>query len=466
MNMKRISQTALAGILGLCLLIGLNVLAAKQSWRWDTTANKRYSLAVETVHALRELDAPVTAVAFFRPEERAQIESLLQLFTQKTGEFTYEFVDPDRSPYRAKEYDVTQTGTVVLLSGNKTEKVLFPDEEKLINGVIRVSNPTRAKIYFVQGHGESNPKATGQQSCSMLAKALTDQGADVAPLTLARADQIPEDADTLVILGPKTDFLQHELDVLDAWWKKGGRLLIGLSAENKTNLDPWLANLGMKRLDGFTLDPLSRLIVGDPMAPIVQDYGYHPITRDFALMTVLPTATALAGAEGAPSHAAPLGSSTEQSWLETNLDNLREHGTAKFDEGEDTPGPLWLAAVYENTPGAKTEDGADGAPEAEQQSEADKAAPSQRAVVFADQDFATDQYVNMAGNLDIVRNSANWLMEREKLITVSKPKSANVFLTLSVAERMVVTWAPLFLLPLLCLGFAIWVAMSRRKVKQ
>jgi len=453
MQLKRISQTVLAGLLGLALLVGLNVVAAKQNWRWDSTETKRYSLAPETEDALESLDTDVVAVAFFRPDERLRIQDTLRLFSQKTDRFTYEFVDPDRSPFRAREYDVTQTGTLVLLSGDKKEKLLFPDEQKLVNGVIRVSNPRRARLYFVTGHGEATPEALGQGSCSQLAATLTDQGADPQTLTLARLEAVPEDADALLILGPQKDFLDHELEVLDNYWGRGGRLFIALAAEHKTNLDAWLQNLGLKRLDGFAIDPVSRLIVGDPMAPLVQDYGLHPVTQDFALMTIFPTAVALealqpTGGEKPAPLPEYLGRSTEQSWLETDIQTLRETGTAEFDPEKDIPGPLWMAATFEQPVSA--------------QDEGDTGRP-QRAVVFTDQDFVTDQYINLSGNMDLARNTANWLMEREKLISVSKPEAANVFLTLSVAERMLITWAPLLLLPGLCLFAAFFVAMGRRK---
>ena len=464
MQWKRLSQTALAGLLGLALLVGFNVLAAKQDWRWDATKTKRYSLAPETVGALENLDAEVVAAAFYRPEERVQVQDLLDRFRQKSDKFSYEFVDPDRAALRAKEYQVTQTGTVVLLSGDKQEKLVFPDEEKLINGVIRVTNPYRAKLYFVQGHGEVDPAAGDERSAGQLTAVLKEQGADIEPLTLARQEAVPDDADVLFILGPQKDFLEHEIEVLQRYWDNGGRVFIALSAENRTNMDDWLKNTGLKRLDGFVLDPVSKLIVGDPVAPLVQDYGPSPITSDFGLMTIFPTAAALSAitpeqqGENPPPLAGYLGRSTEQSWLETDVDGLRASGTAVFDENADVPGPLWIAAVYQG-------DAADQAGSQDAQAAPKKKRETRRAVVFADQDFLTDQYVGLSGNMDLARNSANWLMEREGLITVSKPEAANVFLMLSVPARMLVSWTPLLFIPGLCLALAIFVGLGRRRVK-
>ncbi len=465
MQWKRYTQTILAGVLGLALLVGLNVLAAKQNWRWDTTTVKRNSLAPETIHTLTTLKRPVKAVAFYRPEEgRAQLQDLFKLFERYADQFSFEFVDPDRSPFKAKELKVTATGTVVLVSGDKQEQLALPNEQKLLNGLIRVTNLRRAKLYFSTGHGESDPQGDGKDSCTHLGMALTEQGADVQKIMLAQQDSMPGDADALFILGPRMDFADQELKVLSDYLQRGGRLFIAISAEDNINLDGWLNNIGLERLDGMAVDPLSKLLVGDAMAPIIQEYNTTPITDNFALMTVFPTATALAAVVkgDGPAPVQWLGRSNPQSWLETDLETLR-NGSAEFVPGSDVQGPLWLVAAFEK----RMEKGGDkDAGKADESAGKDtEKAPLARAVVFADQDFLTDQFVNSYGNMDLARNSANWLMEREQLITVTKPEAANVLLVLSVGERILISWVPLLLIPLACLMLALIVTVSRRRVK-
>ncbi len=445
-RITRISQTVITGLLSVAVLAGLNVLAAKNPVRWDLTENKRHSLTNEAKVALANVQSPVTAAAFYRPEEpgREQAKDLLELFARHSEQFSYEFVDPDRSPFRAKEYNVAQTGTVVLLSGERKESVVFPDEEKLVNAVIRVSDERSRKVYLITGHGEAAPDAPGERAVRQLQQELSDQGAQVETLALARLERVPEDADLVCLLGPRTDLLPHELEALSTYMHAGGRMVIAVDAESKTSLDNWLEiELGVRRLDGYVLDPVSRLFTGDAMSPIIQEYARHPITKDFNLLTVFPTATAMEAAETAEG-VAWLGRSAEQAWLETDLEALRA-GQAEFVENEDAPGPLWLAATY-----AQAGSGDDNGTEA-------------RAVIFADQDFFTDQYLNMSGNLDLARNTANWLLEREGLITVNRPKPAAVFLTLSPSGRAVLTWVPLALLPAVLLAAAIFVAGRRRR---
>ncbi len=453
MRMRRVSQTLAAGALGLVILVGLNLLAVKQGWRWDVTETKRHSLAPESVQVLGQLNATVTAVAFVRPDgDKRSLEQLFELFGRECKNFQYEFVDPDRSAYRAKEEQITQPGTVVVVCGEKKEKVVFPDEQQLLNAIVRAANPRRAKVVFVSGHGELDPNSIGDRACSRLRLAITDQGADVQTLVLATVKAVPADVDLAVILGPAKDFLEHELKLLDEYFKKGGRLLAAVAAEHETNLDPWLKkNLLIERKAGYVVDPVSKAVVGDPLTPIIQDYGPNPITFDFGLITVFPTCAALVPADSnqtaeGQSPVSYLGRSSEQSWLETDTAAL-EAGTAEFDPKVDLPGPLWLAAIYHAR--AADEKHADGA----------------RVVVFGDEDFASDDYVGAAGNLDLARNTVNWLIEREGLIAISKPEGANVLLTLTATQRLALNWIPLLFVPAAMLAVSIGLALRRRRGK-
>lgn len=476
MQIKRLSQTIVAGALGLAILVGLNVLAVKKGWRWDVTKNKRHSLAQQSVDVLKSMNGKFSALAFYKPEEggREATEDLFRLISHVNPNFTFEFVDPDRTPVLTKEYEVTQQRTVVLLSGDKREKVAIVDEEKLVNALIRVTSARKSKIYAVAGHGELDAAAQGDKSWSMLEKSLKEQGVEVQPLTLARESVVPVDADALLILGPQKDFLEPELKLLSDYFAAGGRVFLAFDAMQRTNLDDWLKKtMPIERKQGLIIDPVSRLISGDALTPLVQDFGAHPISEDFVNQMVLfPTSSALAPTDVSPEQAAAkknpmmgaapasaahyLGRTLDQAWLKTDISQLRTGGKVEFDPKTDLKGPLWIAAVYD---AKAAKDNAN--PMAEE--EKGKAKKMGRAVLVADQDFLSNKYVNVAGNLDFGRNCINWLAEREGLLTISKPKASNVFLMLQPAQRMLLTWGPLLLLPGGALVLAIGVAVKRRR---
>ncbi|MFW5735717.1 MAG: GldG family protein [Oceanidesulfovibrio sp.] len=477
--LKRLSMTILTGLIAIALLVGVNVLASKRDWRWDATSNKRYSLSEASKAALETLPESVHAVAFFRPTDGAeQTEDLLELFAGRTERFTYEIVDPDRAPFRAKQLDVRQTGVVVVQSDGRTEKVVYPTEETLLNAVVKATTRTENTVGVVTGHGELDVEAPGGRKASVFKELLTDQGAVVEPFTLAIAESVPEDVDLLLILGPAQDFMEHELDVLDDYVNRGGRLFVALMPEGATNLEPWLAErFGLRRQEGFVVDTLSQVMTGDAMTPLAQQYARMPITRDFALMTLYPTAGALAAAEsnatGTEGDARPQGLvfSGEQTWLESDIQGLLD-GTAEFNEDEDLMGPFWLGAFYMGAPHPT----ADGQPAGDNATEPTNfaaatngttgaASPPIRAVFFADQDFLTDDFITIGGNKDLARNSLNWLLEREGLISVDKPKPVTTFLVLTPLQRTLLTYVPVIVVPGVCLVLAVVVALRRRRTR-
>jgi ABC-type uncharacterized transport system involved in gliding motility auxiliary subunit len=472
LHLKKISATALMGLLGLAFLAGLCVLAAKANLRLDLTANQRYSLTPQTMKVLDGLSAPVKAVAFFLPQEpgRDKLKDVLDLYARASGKFTYEFVDPDRDPFRAKEMKVTQNGEVVLLCGDKQEKVSLAEEEKLTNALIRVTDATRPKVYLVQGHGELVPDRKEQASAGILKEELEKQGAAVDKLTLVQDKDVPADAGLVLVLGPTKDFFPAELEALSRYLSGGGRVFVALDAQSSTNLDGWLKdNANIRRLPGLILDPVSRVITGNYLSPVMQDYLFAPIVKDFKLLSVFPTATALEAA-GNPRLPRPqaIGTTSERSWLETDLKSL-EGGKAKFDQGADTPGPLWLAAVFEGKAPDEAAPDKTGLGKPGQDKAGDAAKPGKRPgrlVAFGDQDFLSDKYIGLAGNIDLARNCMNWLLARENLISIAKPKTAQALLFPSALQNVVLVWVPLLVMPGIVLAMAVLVMVKRGRNKQ
>lgn len=461
-GMKRTSQTVLLGLAGLAILAGLYVLGARAGWRADLTSNRRFSLSAQTVKVLADLKSPVKAVAFFLPQEpgRDKLKDLLDLYARQSGQFSFEFVDPDRDPFRAKEMKVAQNGEVVLLSGDKQEKVSLADEEKLTNALIRVTDAARPKVYFVQGHGELSLARKDQDSAGVLKEELEKQGAVTDKLALAQSPDVPQDAALVLLLGPRKDLFPAELEALTRYLAAGGRILAALDAQSSTNLDRWLAeNANIRRMPGIILDRDSRLITGNYLSPVMQDYLFAPIVKDFNLYSVFPTATGLeAGPNPRLPKPQPVGSTSDRAWQETDP-RVMETGKAQFDQGRDVPGPLWLGAAFETrteTPDASAKDKA----------ATDRPAPRPgRLVAYGDQDFLSDKYIGLAGNLDLARNSVNWLLARENLITISKTKAAQALLFPSRMQNVVLVWIPLLLMPGMVLVMAVLVMVKRGRNK-
>ena len=131
----------------------------------------------------------------------------------------------------------------------------------------------------------------------------------------------------------------------------------------------FLEKLGIGlRLDTI-IDERSKIMGGDFMFPLVSDYGPHSITRSINVVSFYPIARSLVIAKEPPEGVdiRPIALTGLETWSESDFEALKGGETA-FQEGEDTQGPLTLAAALTVEGGSRGEEG--------------------RMVIFGDSDFA------------------------------------------------------------------------------
>ena len=131
-----------------------------------------------------------------------------------------------KQPGQAEQFGVTTLNTVVLEYKGRREKVNGDGEQELTNGLIKVIQGRQPKVYFTQGHGEKDTVSADRAGYNGLATNLTSGNFIVEKLVLAQASKVPDEADILVIAGPKADFLAPEIDALKAYLARGGKLLV------------------------------------------------------------------------------------------------------------------------------------------------------------------------------------------------------------------------------------------------
>jgi ABC-type uncharacterized transport system involved in gliding motility auxiliary subunit len=416
------------------------------------------------VQVVKELKVPVKATGFYRPDQpgKRTAEDLFKQYAgQSDGKFTWEVVDADRNPLLAKRYGVETYGTVVLEATTgkegagqapqvKEEKLLDADEEKLTNGLIRVTREGKRTVYFLKGHGEKDPGSTEKTGLSQTRDAVTKLNYEVKDLLLARETKIADDAAIVVVAGPQKDLLATEVDALAAYVGRGGKVLFMVDPFQAPGLAPLLQRYGLGLGNDVIIDvnPQGRVLGAGPEIPVVGDYVQHPITRDFRYATFFPVARTVSVADKAPEGvtAQALARTSGESWAETSQDQIRT-GQVKPDPGE-ARGPLVVAAVA-------TVDVKD-AP-------ADRKAAKARVVLIGDSDFASNAFVNLSGNRDFFLNTLSWLAEEESQIAVRPRESRSTPVFVTAAQGQVLFWLPVVLLPLTMVvagGYA--VARKRR----
>jgi len=443
------------------ILVFIEAISARHHSQFDLTANKYYTLSDQTIKVLHGLSKPVHVTAFFQEtaRDREDAKDLLTQYANVSRRFTFEFVDPDRFPGKAKRYKITTYGTMVIECGTRDEKITELSEEKLTNALIKLTREGEKVVYFLSGHGEKSIEDHQKAGYSAVKEAIQDQNYAVKELLLIRSHEVPKDAAVLIIAGPKKSLFPVEFKMLEEFINRGGHIFILLDPETNTDFGKFLKDYGIKVGNDIIIDKLSRLFAGDYLTPIVSKYALnHPITRNFNTASFFPIARSIAPgkSENRKVETIRLALTGESSWAETDLDTLRK-GSASFDKNEDMRGPIPVAVV------STVEIDKEKKKENKNKEEGDKLASIHaRIVVFGDSDFASNGYLNLSGNRDLFLNTLSWLAEEEDLISIRPKKRENAPVVLSYTQGRIIFWSSVVLLPGVVLVIGVIVFRRRR----
>src|SRR5262249_4036620 len=155
---------------------------------------------------LDRLDSPLEVKVFAQEQEFPRYQDKLSEYTYTSKKLTTEYIDPDKKPSVAKQYQIQQYGTIVLNYKGRSEKVTTDSEQDITNGIIKVVSGKQRKVYFTQGHGEKDTGGSERDSYSAISQALGNENYAVDKLVIAQQGAVPDDASVVVAAGPRTDF--------------------------------------------------------------------------------------------------------------------------------------------------------------------------------------------------------------------------------------------------------------------
>lgn len=454
---RRSARYGLNALVMILLVLGIvalvEAISYRHGYRLDLTENRRYSLSPQTIKLLKNLKTNVEATGFFRsdlPGKRVAEDLFKQYASYSNGKFTWQIVDPDRNPGLAKRYGVETYGTVVLDTKTRSEKLLDVEEEKLTNALVRVTREGKRLVYVVQGHGEHELSNTERSGFSFAKAAMEQANYEVKELVLVREGKVPDDTGVLVVPGPRTDLLPPELDAIDSYIARGGKVFFMVSPFQASGLKKYLAKYGFDLGEDVVieLNPLGQLFGTGPEVPVISEYEAHTITKELGgVVTLFPITQSVAPAKTSPKGVAvqALARTSRQSWGETNRVAL-QRGEVKPDP-EDKTGPLPVAVVA-------TVD-ATKPPEGKQNVKA-------RLVVFGTSNLAANQFLNVQGNKDLFLNTVSWLAEEEDLIAIRPKDLRQTPIFLTATQGKLVFWIPVVALPVGIMICGIAVTLRRR----
>lgn len=457
----RFGTLAVASILVvLGILVAINYLSTRYNKRWDLTAARQFSLSDQTKKVLQDLKEPVKVRVFARSDEFQRYRDRLDEYTYQSKQVSTEYIDPEKKPGVAQQLGVTTLGTVVFEYQGRNEKATSDGEQELTNALIKVIQGRQPKVYFTQGHGEKDTANGDRGGYTAITAGLTSGNFIVDKVVLAQQGAVPDDADILIIAGPKNDFLAPEIDAVKAYLAKGGKVLLLLDPVLKADqpqpaaLQALAKDWGIEAGNDIVLDlsGMGRLLGTDESVPVAASYPAHPITENFNLMTAYPLARSMTPVEGGVNgHTAQrLVETSKNSWGETNLKALAGE-PAKMDDA-DRKGPVSLAAAV-SAPVATP------APPSEPKKEGETPKPAEtRVVAIGDSDFATNGAIRVSGNQDLFLNTINWLAQQENLIAIRPRDPEDRRITLTADKERMIFYLTVLIVPGLVLlaGVQTW----------
>ena len=424
-----------AAFFGLVALI--NYVAFENHVRSDTTATNQFSLAQRTRDLLDGLDRQISVTAYYPDQipsiemltRQGKVETTLSEFARRSGNFTYQFIDPQKEADLARSQGVTAyetlavsaVGTDIIDLVQPTDGVYSRLEQDLYTALLVATETQRKKVYFLSGHGERDITREAEDGYLKIREGLEVDNYEVATLPWAPVDEdvaVPDDAALLVIAGPTGELPTAHLNALNYYMagrypdgeprREAARIIFLAEPDTHDTFRAFLAFWGVIVTDSYIRDvegsqpnaPRTlRVGIYNPQAPpeIVAPRG-RPLNVAF-----MPGAAAVEPIleETNTRLPRPIAATTASARL---IDDIE-----RVDPVDDDPQRVYFPAMYLDIIAP-----VGGAAPTTQPPNNEIASM----VVFGDSDFVSNRNVDRGSSAALFLNSANYLMGDFSLVSI------------------------------------------------
>lgn len=448
----------------------LNVVVSILDLKLDLTPNKLFSLSESTEAILKDLDKDVEIIGLFddaqisTESDYKEVTDLLSLYA-KNPRIKVRYIDPEKNPGIINQLDPDKTMNlkisdfVVKSNVNGAEKKkkleyydLFKMElnqytfqyenvgsnaEQGFTGAIKyVTSEYTPVVYFTEGHDEYGVDSV----YSHLKGALEKNNYLVKNINLMTLENIPEDAELIVMASPKKDITFNERDLLERYFLDGGNAIFLF---DYLESDPSFEEMN-KLFGKFNIEVNGdKVKETDERRHVPQDP--YTILADVDSNNIIPQAFNTV-----------LGDSRSITILKNEKDYVTvtpmiRTGDKAIGEmvnkarGDDIKGPLDIAAAIEY--GGGTE--------------------KAKILIAGNSSFISDNAYQMYGgyyidNMNFILNVMGWMIDKQDdVIIPTKPYEVNAF-NITQTQVKVMRVALSVVLPLIIFGTGLAVYLRRR----
>lgn len=207
----------------LALMIVINILVSalpSTLTQYDISAAQLYSITSNTKVVVNALEKDVTIYWIVQSGEEDQIiENLLDKYESLSDHITVEKKNPDIYPTFAEQYtgETVQNNSLVVECGDKYRFIGYDDiylyetdmysysynasfdgEGAITSAIDYVVSEELPQVYVLEGHGEA-------ELPSVFSEQVEKENLELTTFSLLTADEIPEEADCVLIYSPSSD---------------------------------------------------------------------------------------------------------------------------------------------------------------------------------------------------------------------------------------------------------------------
>jgi ABC-type uncharacterized transport system involved in gliding motility auxiliary subunit len=431
---------------------GVNLAAYRSGAEVDLSANRRFSLAPDSVHLAKAVAAPLRITAFLSSVGGAAKDArfLLGRYHELNRHINFKVADPDTNPGEARRFGIEHYSTVVLTYQGR--RVDAPDAEELeiSTAILRLLRGGTKTVCALTGHGEGSLTDTAPAGMSKLNGLLVHNAYQPRPLDLTiGSGQVPSDCAAVLVAGPRDPLQSRETDALVAWAKQTGRLMVLASPLTTNDPNPLLAPWGIHFAGGLVIDP-ARSVGVDQSNVVVEDFPSASPVDDGVTRMQYPAGGGLvvdAGTRGGLT-VERLAVTSGQSYVVADPDK-----TIAFGPG-DIPGPVAVAAAADDSR-VQAAPGPAGS------------GTVLRTRLFATggDGWATNAFIDQLSNRRMLVNALAWLTEQDQLVAATSRPSQDRPLPLTAERRTRVLAITVGLVPggIVVLGLAGSYGRRRRR---
>ena len=302
----------------------------------DMTSDKRYTISEQSLEYVRKIQTDVKVTVFAKEKDfenfnypyNKQASELLKNYCRENHRISYRFVDMDSNPDIVRSYNDVKEMDIVFETKSKingeeisrTRKVGVSDivnfDDRLVEGLsnsgFTIESYARKNLegsqaqfvqYFSQYISSSNAESaftsalmtvtdpkpvyitflTGRSELgdlTYLKTLLEANGYNVSSVDITK-DEIPENTDVAVIGAPQTDYMQADIDKLEKYLDNGGKkdkhlMFFSHAAQSETPLlNKVLAKYGLEVGEGIVCENRTDMYYNQPYYTLAGDISEY-----------------------------------------------------------------------------------------------------------------------------------------------------------------------------------------------